>query len=182
MSLSKRRAVARKDFLERRANAMRRKPTPPEKELWGLLHLVQDEMDWHWKAQYICEHEGFILDFYEPKARICIEVDGQHHVRDRNQREKDVLRDGTLEIENIEVIRIPAYRLQKNAMGVLENIVRTYRARTLNGSQRRPSQRLAPETRSSIRTHNSLPIEERLAKISNPSDQFAQFKRSKKPF
>lgn len=177
MGISRRRANARLEFLQRRATAMRRKPSPPEKAMVSLLELVTHEIKWVWRTQHVSEHEGFILDFYEPKARICLEVDGQQHYRNRKQLDKDVLRDSILEGENIEVIRIPAYRLREDSMGVLEQIYRRYVDRIAHGNQRRPSRAMKPEERDAIRMHNLSP-HERI----NQADIFAPFKRSKKPF
>lgn len=155
VTLSRRRASARLEFLERRARAMRRKPTPPELAMQKLLSTLDEELGWNWQWQHVCEHEGFILDFYEPRARICLEVDGVQHARSWTQRDKDIMRDGTLEGNNIEVIRIATYRLRSDAMGVLEHIFRRYKERVKDGAQRKKSNTLTDEERARIKAHNA---------------------------
>ena len=64
-------------FLAQKANSMRAKPTPAEKAMCSIL----DEMRVRYKFQSIKFSKGTyrIFDFYLPKKRIAIEVDGPYH-------------------------------------------------------------------------------------------------------
>jgi very-short-patch-repair endonuclease len=70
-----------------RAVSNRRHLTPGEARLWGLLRGKQVD-GWRWRRQV--PMLGWIADFYCPKARMAIEVDGAHH---RDQQREDARRD-----------------------------------------------------------------------------------------
>ncbi len=56
-----------------RAKEMRKNPTPAERKLWGFLRTFLLKM---WRQKPI---EHFIVDFYCPKLKLVIEVDGDSH-------------------------------------------------------------------------------------------------------
>ena len=82
---------------------------------------------------------GVILDFYCPRARLAIEVDGATHWDDRAQA-KDAARDLWLQRQGVSVMRIPASQVYRDLGGVVDAIV--LRVEALEGP-RRP---LAPST------------------------------------
>lgn len=60
------------------------------------------------KKQYRIDY--YRLDFYLPKHRICIEIDGKDHSR---RTDKDRIRDRFLSARGIRTLRIPAEQLYK---------------------------------------------------------------------
>jgi very-short-patch-repair endonuclease len=64
----------------------------------GLTVKKQYRIDW------------YSLDFYLPKHRICIEIDGQDHSK---RTDKDRIRDSYLTGKGIRTLRIPAEELYK---------------------------------------------------------------------
>ena len=78
---------------------LRKNMTPEENHLWyDFLKLLPFAA----KRQKIIE--GFIVDFYIPKAKIVIELDGRQHLM-REHHEKDSERDKILSELGIEVLR-----------------------------------------------------------------------------
>ncbi len=87
-----------------RAAEMRNSPTSAEAAMWDILRrqVYQNFPDYIFYRQSV--QYGYILDFYCPRLRLGIEVDG--HVHDENeQREYDYYRDGNLARHGIEVHR-----------------------------------------------------------------------------
>ncbi len=56
--------------------SLRSHGTPAEATLWKLLKNKQFD-DWKWRRQHSIGN--IILDFYCPKAKLGIELDGNHH-------------------------------------------------------------------------------------------------------
>jgi very-short-patch-repair endonuclease len=83
------------------ARAHRKDPTPHEKELWKYLRRWQ--RGYRFRRQHPIGQ--FILDFYCPSARLCIEVDGAVH-QTEEQRDRDAIRSALLEVAGIRVLRI----------------------------------------------------------------------------
>ena len=50
--------------------------TPAEATLWKILKNKQFD-GWRWRRQYSIDN--IIIDFYCPKAKLGIELDGNHH-------------------------------------------------------------------------------------------------------
>lgn len=91
-------------FLAIQAERMRHNPTPAEAKLWEKLKPLG------WKRQYEITGEtknggrwAYILDFYHPRTRICIEVDGGIHKKHRG---RDRRRDTRLATIGIRTLRI----------------------------------------------------------------------------
>jgi very-short-patch-repair endonuclease len=83
--------------LDARARELRRAPTEAEAVLWNALR--------GWElAKFRRQHavDRFILDFYCPAKKLCVEVDGAIH---DEQQERDELRTAFLEARGIRVIR-----------------------------------------------------------------------------
>ena len=81
---------------------LRRVSTPEEVALWQMV-----------KGKQICGLQfrrqfsvgPYILDFYCPRAKLCVELDGIHH-HSEEESEYDTRRDAYLESCGIEVLRI----------------------------------------------------------------------------
>ena len=98
----KRRTHNQPEQLEQRKK-LRHKSTPEEKALWLLLKGKQIE-GLRWRRQFSIG--CYILDFYCPAAKLCIEIDGIQHQSEENV-EHDRRREAYLSREGIKVIRFP---------------------------------------------------------------------------
>ena len=94
--------------------------TPAEAKLWSLLKNSQLE-----KRKFRRQHSvgPYVLDFYCPSERLCIELDGAAHFTDGGY-EYDSARTEYLDALNICVIRFENKDVFENTEGVLEEIRR----------------------------------------------------------
>ena len=88
--------------LEKRRR-LRIKATPEERVMWKLLSAKQLNGT-HWYRQFSVGH--YILDFYCPAAKLCVEIDGLHHLSEEVA-QYDNQRTAYLANEGIEVLRVP---------------------------------------------------------------------------
>jgi very-short-patch-repair endonuclease len=86
------------------ANRMRQNCTPSERALWGRLRAKQ--LGVHFRRQ-VPLLERYIVDFWSPRARLAVEIDGGYHEQARHQR-ADARRDQRLEDAGYRVLRISA--------------------------------------------------------------------------
>jgi very-short-patch-repair endonuclease len=102
--------------LQERARQLRRAMTPAEAVLWKELR------GWP-AARFRRQHPlgRFVLDFYAPSVRLCVEVDGAVH-EDSDQRERDVARSEALTAIGIRVIRFRNEEVLSNPDAVLRRI------------------------------------------------------------
>ena len=84
-----------------RARGLRRNPTKPERLLWAAIRRKQRGL--RFRQQHPVG--AYILDFYCPSARLCIEVDGRQH---DHTVAADERRDRWFGQLGITVIRVPA--------------------------------------------------------------------------
>jgi very-short-patch-repair endonuclease len=105
---------------------LRKQLTKPELWLWLRLKTRTDGL------VFRNQHPlgPYVLDFYCPKAKLCIEVDGELHTRDK-QREHDQKRDQWLNEQGIYVYRIHAVDLladpDATATGVVDLAVERWK-------------------------------------------------------
>lgn len=93
---------------------LRRHPTPSERVLWGRLRRKQLD-GFKFRRQVIIL--GWIVDFYCPKARFVVELDGRgHDIR------HDAFRDSVMRRYGFEVLRLPSREATGNLPAVLERI------------------------------------------------------------
>ena len=81
---------------------LRRKSTHEEVILWTLLKGRQVN-GYKFRRQFSVG--PYVMDFYCPEAKLCVELDGRHHHDDR-VKPHDSRRDSFLTAEGIEVLRI----------------------------------------------------------------------------
>jgi very-short-patch-repair endonuclease len=82
---------------EFRASEMKTWPSPLEEKMKGLLEKYHIEYEWQ-KISYIKADDGWIIryyiaDFYIPKFKIIVEVDGKFHDKQKGydkKRTKDI--------------------------------------------------------------------------------------------
>jgi very-short-patch-repair endonuclease len=97
---------------------LRNEITKAESALW--FHLRKKNFGFRFHRQYGVGK--FIVDFYCPKARLVIEVDGDSHYQSLAVDSKDFERQKFLEAKGLKVIRFTNLDVYKNIDGVLEMI------------------------------------------------------------
>lgn len=107
-----------KSTLKPNRKNLRNQSTPAEVALW--LCLKNGKLDGHkFRRQHSVGH--FILDFYCPAKRLCIELDGaQHYTPDGVA--IDTERDAFLQSCQITVLRFENRLIFENPEGLLEEI------------------------------------------------------------
>lgn len=102
-----------------KARQLRANMTLPEVLLWKLLQKEPDGVKFRRQHQV----DIYYLDFYCPKAKVAIEVDGMVHDMGDNP-EWDVQRDSKIREFGIEIMRIPATDVLRSPEDVAEAVVR----------------------------------------------------------
>ena len=69
-----------KDILRNRALKMRKEPTVEENKMW---HILLKRMKPRFLRQYVIY--SYIVDFYCPKLKLIIEIDGEQHYLPENK-------------------------------------------------------------------------------------------------
>jgi len=106
------------------ARTLRRNLTLPEVILWRLLRgKALDGL--RFRRQHPLG--PYVLDFYCPSARLCVEVDGRAAHDSPDQAEHDLRRDAWLAEQQIKVLRIPAADILDPAR--LPDVLETIRSR-----------------------------------------------------
>ncbi|MCD0175082.1 DUF559 domain-containing protein [Deinococcus sp. 14RED07] len=95
-----------------RARELRRAMTPAERRLWFDL-LRSHPVRFRRQVPLL----GFILDFYAPSARLCVEVDGRSHDGAEAQA-YDAERSRVLGGAGIRVVRFQNAEVMRNLPGV----------------------------------------------------------------
>lgn len=99
---------------------LRNNPTKAELILKKRLRLKRDNPNYlRFRFQYIVL--GFILDFYFPRPKICVEIDGEYH-KTKEQTIKDNIRTAALNKAGIKVIRFTNGEVINNLEWVINRI------------------------------------------------------------
>ena len=101
-----------KDTLALHAHTMRQAPTDSEARLWRALRSSQLGVAFRRQVPLL----GFIADFYAPKARLIVEVDGGYHAR---RVSADARRDRKLERAGYRVVRLQAELVMRDLPAAL---------------------------------------------------------------
>ena len=101
--------------LTAKAKKLRKNPTAAEQKLWGFLRTFPVKM---WRQKPI---ENFIVDFYCPKLKLVIEIDGDSHYSE-NAVKYDQERTEVLEGYGLKVIRFNNEDVLHNLAGVVSFI------------------------------------------------------------
>jgi len=104
--------------LRNRRRELRNNPTEAEKILWSRISRKQLN-GMRFLRQYGVG--PYILDFYCPKLRLAIELDGAQHAKDE-ARIYDKERSAYLETEDIRVVRFWNNEILKDVEGVISRI------------------------------------------------------------
>ncbi|OYW35211.1 MAG: hypothetical protein B7Z42_15300 [Brevundimonas sp. 12-68-7] len=110
---------------QKRARSLRRAMTPPEAALWAYLRQRVSG-----RPNFRRQHPvgPYILDFFCAPAKLAIEIDGRVHETADNP-EKDARRTAWLNVQGIEVVRIPATEVLHDAAEAAEGVLQIARLR-----------------------------------------------------
>lgn len=102
-----------------KARKLRAKMSLPEVLLWRELRSKAGDI--RFRRQHPIGR--YVLDFYVASLKLAIEIDGEaHDMGDRPER--DIARDEWLREQGVEVMRIPASDVLRDANEIADSIVR----------------------------------------------------------
>jgi len=104
--------------LKRYSQQLRKNMTDAEILLWSRLRKKQIKGYQFYRQRII---GNYIVDFYCPKAKLVIEVDGSQHYQDDGNK-KDKGRDDYMEKLGMKILRFADRDVLKNLQGVLEKV------------------------------------------------------------
>ena len=104
--------------LKQFSQKLRKNMTDAERRLWARIRGKQLKGFQVYRQKVIGE---YIVDFYCPKARLIIELDGGQHYTEEGK-EKDMIRDGYLSGLGLQVLRFSDREVLTQIDGVLEKI------------------------------------------------------------
>ncbi|MEK6678929.1 MAG: endonuclease domain-containing protein [Nitrospirota bacterium] len=100
---------------------LRKNQTDAENKLWRILRSRQLN-GIKFRRQFSVDR--YILDFYSPEHKLCIEADGGQHYEDKG-RQKDEIRAQKLSQLGIQILRFNDNEILNNIEGVCEIILKT---------------------------------------------------------
>ena len=92
--------------------------TGAERLLWSIIRAKQLKGYQFYRQRII---GNYIVDFYCPKARLVIELDGGQHYSNKGL-EKDKIRDDSIKEQKLKVLRFSDRDVFDNLNGVVEKI------------------------------------------------------------
>jgi very-short-patch-repair endonuclease len=105
--------------LKDRSRTLRKNMTDAERLLWSRIRRKQLKGYQFYRQKII---GNYIVDFYCPKAKLIIELDGSQHYEERGMK-IDKRRDAYLKNFGLKVFRFSDKDVFKNLNGVLEKIL-----------------------------------------------------------
>ena len=108
--------------LKTRRKQLRNDPTPAEELLW--LFLKHSQLDGR-KFRRQHSYGPYIMDFYCPSERLCVELDGDSH-DSAEARAHDNLKDAYLNSHGIDVLRFTNMEVYASVERVLRRIRQTW--------------------------------------------------------
>ena len=105
--------------LKKPSQALRKEMTPHERKLWYLFLRHQTPQFYRQKPLL-----NYIADFYCPKARLVVEVDGSQHY-ESEAAHLDQIRTDALTNAGITVLRFSNREIDQEFRGVCEKILAT---------------------------------------------------------
>ncbi|MFA6412007.1 MAG: DUF559 domain-containing protein [Syntrophales bacterium] len=100
------------------ARSLRTNMTDAERLVWFKIRRKQIDDFQFYRQKNIGD---YIVDFYCPKGKLILEIDGGQHYEDEGMR-KDQIRDQYLQANGFTVLRFSDIDVLKNIDGVLERI------------------------------------------------------------
>ena len=134
--------------LKEEARRLRAQMTDSERALWARLRRKQVQ-----SVQFYTQKPigNYIVDFYAPKAKLVVEVDGSQH-KDSERAAADLGRDTDLASEGLWVLRFDNIQVLKEIEGVTEVILRAVGESLEENPPLSPlckgGERIAPQNRS----------------------------------
>ena len=104
--------------LKERSQQLRRDMTAAEEFLWSKIKAKQIKGCWFYRQKPVGE---YIADFYCPKAKLVVEVDGGHHFSNETV-EYDKVRNEYIAGMGLRVLRFTNKQVLTNIEAVLERI------------------------------------------------------------
>ena len=120
----------KKELKETRRH-LRKNQTYTEKIVWMYLRNRQME-GYKFRRQYSVDK--FVIDFYCPKLKLAIEIDGSIH-NEPDQKEYDVKRQEYLETFGIKFLRLTNEEINGNPNAAFEKIEKTIEELNLTSSK-----------------------------------------------
>lgn len=105
--------------LKQYSRDLRRNMTDAEKRIWSKVRLEQLEGCKFYRQKIIGD---YIVDFFCPKAKLVIELDGSQHYLE-NTFEADKIREAYLMNQGVKVLRFTDTDALTNTDGVIEKIL-----------------------------------------------------------
>ncbi len=105
--------------LKEKARRLRTQMTDSERALWARLRRKQVQSVQFYRQKPI---GNYIVDFYAPRAKIVVEVDGSQHM-ESEQAALDQQRDAFLASQGLRVLRFDSRQVLKEIEGVMEVIL-----------------------------------------------------------
>ena len=119
MPTNSRKPIHNRSLLKQRRKTLRNEATSAERALW--MQLKQSRLNgYKFRRQHSVGQ--YILDFYCPAVRLCVELDGESHLED-DAIEYDKQRTVYLQSLNIRVLRFLNTDVYKNISAVCERIL-----------------------------------------------------------
>jgi len=109
--------IFNKEGQKQRRRSLRSEPTKAEQVLWS--HLRKSQLGFKFRRQ--TGIGGYIVDFYCPKKKLVIEVDGDSHF-ESGQKEYDEKRSSYLENLGLFVVRFTNFEVYDDLENVLQRI------------------------------------------------------------
>jgi very-short-patch-repair endonuclease len=104
--------------LKRCSQELRSNMTDAERLLWSKLRRKQVKNFQFYRQRIIGD---YIVDFYCPKPKLIIEVDGGQHYQDEGKR-RDKVRDDYMKRLGMKILRVSDREVLQNLHGVVEKI------------------------------------------------------------
>lgn len=105
--------------MRKMARELRQNMTPAEKVLWRVL---RNKKLCGLKFYRQVAIDRYIADFYCPSKNLIVEVDGGVHFHDRDQMERDELRDEFMKKKRLRILRVKNSEVFKDLDSVLKKI------------------------------------------------------------
>ncbi|MBX7149326.1 endonuclease domain-containing protein [bacterium] len=120
--------------MKQRRRALRKSMTIHERILWSKLKNGQIE-----RLRFFRQYSvgAYVLDFYCPKLRLCVELDGSQHLQEDNIK-YDQARTDYLNSRCIRVMRFFNSDVNINLDGILEEIYQMMKSNPLPGEVTHP--------------------------------------------
>jgi very-short-patch-repair endonuclease len=106
-----------KNYLKHNSRLLRKEMTESEQRLWSYIRKKQLGIQFYRQKPI----GNFIVDFYAPKAKLVVEIDGSQHFEESNI-EQDKLRDNYLRTLGLNIMRFDNGQVLNNTEIVLEVI------------------------------------------------------------